>query len=140
MEDLDVNALNSRFVRIGGETAVRQLTTLFYDGISLLPEAAQIRAMHLDFDKARAKLELFLIEWLGGVKAYSRKYGPPQLRMRHSRFSITKSDRDAWMTCMRRALEQVVTDASFREELESAFGHVADALVNVRWSPIHLTS
>ena len=36
------------------------------------------------------------------------------------------------MNCMRRALNQVVADASLRKELESTFGQVAEALVNVR--------
>ena len=59
----------SRLARIGGEAAVRRLTILFYEAMMMLPEAAQIRAMHSDFDKARANLELFLIEWLGGPKS-----------------------------------------------------------------------
>ena len=122
-------AAASRLTRIGGESAARCLAQLFYEAMVTLPEAARIRAMHRDFDSARAKLELFLIEWLGGPKAYRQVHGPPQLRMQHSRFSITKSDRDTWMNCMRQALSQVVTNANVREELENAFGQVADALV-----------
>lgn len=117
-------------LRIGGKEAVRRLASLFYEAIETLPDAARVRAMHPDLGAARAKLELFLIEWWGGPKDYSHKHGHPRLRMRNSRFSITRVDRDMWMTCMRRALDQVVTDANLREELESAFVHVADALIN----------
>lgn len=76
--------------RIGGAEAVRRLTGLFYDTLEALPEAAQLRALHLDLSDARAKLELFLLEWMGGEKTYTREHGPPRLRMRHSRFPITR--------------------------------------------------
>ncbi len=125
-----VDPPNPHFDRIGGAEAVRRLTGLFYDTMEALPEAARLRSLHLDLSDARVKLELFLTEWMGGEQVYSRAYGHPRLRMRHSRFPITPADRDMWMTCMRRALEQVVVDVSFRVELESAFAHVADALIN----------
>ncbi len=86
--------------------------------------------MHPDLGAAQAKLILFLTEWLGGPKVYSPTHGHPRLRMRHARFAIGSPERDAWMTCMRRALEQVVPDPSLRQSLELSFAKTAAAIMN----------
>lgn len=122
----------SRLARIGGEEAVRRLTGVFFEMIEALPEATRIRDMHQDLVAARAKMELFLIEWWGGSKEYSRVHGHPRLRLRHSRFSISTAERDAWMTCMRLGLRRIVTDTNLRQEIDQDFTRVANALVNRR--------
>lgn len=109
---------------------MRRLARLFYEAMDTLPAAAGIRAMHPDLGAAEAKLTLFLIEWLGGARNYSREHGEPRLRRRHAPFPIGREERDAWLSCMRHALEQVVTDPSLRESLELAFARTADAVVN----------
>ena len=75
-------------------------------------------------------LKLFLGEWMGGPKAFSMQHGPARLRQRHIKFPIDASARDAWMLCMRGALEEVVPDAGFRDELTQAFFKTADFLRN----------
>lgn len=121
---------NPHFTKIGGTEGARRLAHRFHAAIEELPEAATIGAMHPDISAAREKLTLFLIEWLGGPKDYSREHGPPRPRMRHARFPITWAERDAWMACMRRALAEVVPDAALRDELTFAFARTADALIN----------
>jgi hemoglobin len=96
-----------------------------------LPEAAAIRAMHgVDLDEIKSVLRLFLVEWLGGPKDFTARRGPPRLRARHLRFPIGTAERDAWMQCMRGALEEVVSDVELRGELEGAFLRTANAIVN----------
>lgn len=56
--------------------------------------------------------------------------GHPRLRQRHLRFSIGLAERDAWMTCMRRALDEVVADPALRASLELAFFRLADFMRN----------
>ncbi len=110
---------------------MRRLVDAFYRRMEELPEAAGIRAMHGDdLTEIKAVLELYFVEWLGGAKDYSARRGPPRLRARHLHFSIGVAERDAWMTCMRGALGEVVTDAELRHELEGAFLRIASAVVN----------
>lgn len=125
------DAPNPHFARIGGETEVRRLVDAFYRRMETLPEAASIRAMHgPDLEEIKATLLLHLVEWLGGPKEYSARRGPPRLRARHLRFPIGPAERDAWMLCMRGALEEVVADVELRAELERAFLRTANAVVN----------
>jgi hemoglobin len=126
-----IEAQNPHFARIGGLPAVRRLVDAFYQRMDSLPEAATIRAMHgEDLTEIKAVLELFLVEWLGGPKEFSPRRGPPRLRARHLPFRIGIAERDAWMTCMRGALEETVADAELREQLEGAFLRTANAIVN----------
>jgi hemoglobin len=125
------DAPNPHFGRIGGEPAVRRLVDAFYRRMDTLPEAAAIRAMHGDdLDEIKAVLRAYLVEWLGGPKEYSPWRGPPRLRRRHAQFDIGGVERDAWMLCMRGALEEVVADADLRREIEAALFRTANAIVN----------
>jgi hemoglobin len=122
---------NPHFNRIGGEEVVRALVETFYREMESRPEARAIRAMHED-DLGRTKvvLTMHLVEWLGGPRRYSAERGHPRLRARHARFPIGPLERDAWLTCMDAALEQVVADAGLRAELRAAFRRTANAIVN----------
>lgn len=125
-------AAKSRYVRIGGEPTIRRLVARFYEVMETLPAAAKVRAMHEDIASARNKMELFLIQWLGGPQTYTEKFGYPSLRMRHSRFSISAAERDAWVKCMSIALSELEVDSELRHGLERDLGMVATALVNTR--------
>jgi hemoglobin len=122
---------NPHFARIGGEAAVTRLVDAFYRRMDTLPEAATIRAMHgADLAEIKSVLRLYFVEWLGGPKEYSSHRGPPRLRARHLAFPIGPAERDAWMLCMRGALEEVVPDAELRDQLERALLRTANAVVN----------
>lgn len=130
------NPQNPHYQMIGGAEAIDRLVEAFYRYMDTLPEAAGIRAMHEpDLGHTKAILKLYLGEWLGGPKAYSEKKGHPRLRMRHAAFPIGEQERDAWLLCMRRALEDVVTDEKFREQLLASFFKTADWLRNVQGNP-----
>lgn len=122
---------NPHFETIGGEAPIAQLVERFYFHMDALPEAAGIRAMH-EPNLAHTKdvLVKFLIEWLGGPKVYSAERGHPRLRQKHISFPIGAAERDAWMLCMKRAMEDVVTDAGLRQQLEQAFFKTADFIRN----------
>ena len=119
------------FYRIGGQPTVDRLIDTFYDRMETLPEAAAIRALHpQDLSGTRAILKKYLAEWLGGPQAYSQERGHPRLRARHLPFSIGDAERDAWMFCMRGALEEVVTDAPAREWILQKLIPLADWMRN----------
>ena len=104
------------FEQIGGQLTVDRIIDLFYDRMDSLPEAGIIRVMHpQDLGATRAVLKRYLAEWLGGPQAYSQERGHPRLRARHLPFSIGDEERDAWMLCMRGAVEEVIKDVAIRE-------------------------
>jgi len=117
---------------MGGAVAVRELVDRFYDLMRELPEARDILAMHPpDLIGSRDKLFEFLSGWLGGPQLYIEKRGHPRLRMRHMSFAVDDAARDAWMLCMRRALDECVDDAMLKETLRSAFQRMADHTRNI---------
>ena len=122
---------NPHFASIGGESVIGQLVDKFYFYMDTLPEAHDIRAMHEpDLSQTRQVLAKFLTEWLGGPKVYSAEHGHPRLRQKHMHLPIGEAERDAWMFCMRRAMEDVVSDVKLRQQLEQAFFKTADFLRN----------
>ncbi|TVR56859.1 MAG: globin [Gemmatimonadales bacterium] len=116
---------------MGGDPAVRQLVDRFYDLMDTAPEAAGIRALHAKSLKvSREKLHLFLSGWLGGPQLYMERYGPPMLRARHLPFPIGAKERDEWLWCMNRALDEQEMPAVVREFLTVRFREVADHMRN----------
>lgn len=119
------------YERLGGAPAVERLVDAFYRQMDTRAEARGIRAMHeADLASTKAVLRLYLCEWLGGPKDYSAQRGHPRLRMRHAAFSIGADERDAWLGCMRAALDEIGADASLRDELMQAFFKTADWMRN----------
>lgn len=121
----------SAFEIIGGQAAVDRIVDTFYQRMDTLPEAATIRALHpADLSSIRAILKRYLAEWLGGPPLYSRERGHPRLRMRHLPFSIGVPERDAWMLCMRGAVEEVIESKPVQDALLKELFKTADWMRN----------
>lgn len=116
------------------EELVRRLARSFYAHMAALEP--QLAALHrLDADGKIAEItqerfSLFLIEWLGGQALYSPQFGHPRLRMRHAHVPIDEKMRDAWVRCMKRAMDEVGVSGDVRRFLDSRFLEVADFLRN----------
>ena len=116
---------------LGGEKGLRSLVDRFYDVMESSPEAARIRAFHArSLKQSREKLFLFLSGWSGGPQLYVQRFGHPRLRMRHLPFPIGAAERDQWLWCMNRALEDSGLDSGVVEYLKSRFAEVADFMRN----------
>jgi len=119
------------FEMIGGEQVVRALVDRFYDLMDTEQEAAGLRALHpADLTESRNKLFWFLVGWSGGPPMYIERFGHPRLRARHLPFPIGESERDQWLWCMNRALEETITDGLARVQLSRNFGQLADFMRN----------
>jgi len=117
--------------RIGGHPAIVALVERFYTHMDTRPEAAAIRALHDDdLTSDKHKLAAFLSGWMGGPQLYWQEYGHPRLRMRHMHLPIDQAAADAWMGCMRAALDDVVEDPALRTELVDRFTRVAQHMRN----------
>jgi hemoglobin len=122
---------NPHFARIGGKEAIRKLVDRFYHYMDTLPEAQTIRAMHpADLAPTREVLFKYLVGWLGGPPLYVAERGHPRLRKRHLAFPIGEAERDAWMSCMTHAIDDVVSDAELKTELIQAFFRTATFMSN----------
>lgn len=119
------------YERIGGEAVIRQLVDRFYDVMDMEPLAAGIRALHpADLSGSRDKLFWFLVGWMGGPPLYIQRFGHPRLRARHLPFPIAERERDEWLWCMFKALDEIVPDVQLREQLAHSLTQTADFMRN----------
>jgi hemoglobin len=126
-----INSAPTLYELIGGERALRKLVERFYDLIDSAPEAVQIRALHpKSLKQSREKFFMFLSGWSGGPALYMEKYGHPRLRMRHVPFSIGELERDQWLWCMNKALDEMQLDAPVLGHLKARLADAADFLRN----------
>jgi len=126
-----MTATDTHYQRIGGAEKVRALVMRFYQIMDELPETHGLRKMHApQLQNAEDKLFKYLSGWLGGPQLFVEEYGHPMLRARHLPFTIGDAERDQWLLCMNRALDEVVTDVALRKELSAAFVKVADHMRN----------
>ena len=122
---------SSLYEMIGGEIGLRSLVNRFYDLMETSPEAETIRAFHAkSLKQSREKLFLFLSGWSGGPQLYVERFGHPRLRMRHMPFPIGKIERDEWLWCMNKALDESQLNPRLVEYLKARFAETADFMRN----------
>lgn len=117
--------------QILGEAGIRELTNAFYDIMDTLPEAAELRAMHTrDLGPMKVKLAEYLTGWMGGPPLYADKYGTVCMTTPHEPYHIGPQERDQWLMCMDKALEQVNASEELVEMLKVPMFRIADAVRN----------
>ena len=122
---------SSLYEMLGGERGVRSLVNRFYDLMDSSPEAQNIRSLHAkSLNQSREKLFMFLSGWSGGPQLYIQRFGHPRLRMRHMHFSIGAVERDEWLWCMTKALDETQLDPGVVEYLKNHFTQATDFLRN----------
>jgi hemoglobin len=119
------------YEQMGGDAGIRRLVDRFYDLMDASPEAANVRRLHAASLKAsREKLYLYLSMWTGGPQTYVERNGHPRLRMRHLPFAIGERERDEWLWCMDRALDEQPMPDELREDIRVKFHGLADHMRN----------
>jgi hemoglobin len=119
----------SLYEAVGGEPTFRRLVHRFYAEVAADP---QLRAVYpsRDLGPAEEHLRLFLIQYWGGPSTYNELRGHPRLRMRHVRFHIGESERDAWLRHMRTALDELELPDEYDAQLWEYLTMAAHSLVN----------
>jgi hemoglobin len=118
--------------RVGGEAFFERLGEEFYRGVAgddvlsaMYPEAP-------DFEAARRRITLFLIQYWGGPTTYTEERGHPRLRRRHFPFAIGPAERDRWLCHMRAAVGRVTAGMedgpAIAEELMNYFEPTANQM------------
>jgi len=102
--------------RAAGEIpGITALVECFYGWMDRLPQAREIRRMYPDdLTLSKDKLARFLCGWLGGPKRYQEVYGSIRIPAAHARFDIGVDERDAWLECMRHAIDEQAYAEGFK--------------------------
>lgn len=114
---------------VGGAETFRRIVGRFYEEVAddevlrpLYPEA--------DLGPAEVRLRMFLEQYWGGPHTYSDQRGHPRLRMRHAPFQIGPIERDAWLRCMRVAVDEAKLPEPQRAQLWGYLEMAANSLMN----------
>jgi hemoglobin len=70
------------------------------------------------------------MQYWGGPHTYSAQRGHPRLRMRHSPFQIGPNERDAWLRCMRVAVDEAKLEPAYEAVLWDYLQMAANSMVN----------
>ncbi|MBM7772437.1 hemoglobin [Actinokineospora baliensis] len=114
---------------VGGEDTFRRVVGRFYEEVARDP---LLRPMYPEEDlgPAEERLRLFLMQYWGGPHTYSDRRGHPRLRMRHQPFTIGPAERDAWLRCMRVAVDTAGLAEAHRARLWQYLEMAANSLLN----------
>ena len=114
---------------VGGAETFHALTARFYAEVGrdeilrrLYPEE--------DLGPAERRMRMFLEQYWGGPRTYSDQRGHPRLRMRHFPFTIGPIERDAWLRCMRIAVDEAGLAPAHRDQLWTYLEYAAASMVN----------
>jgi len=114
---------------VGGEAFFSDLVSQFYAHVATDPI---LRPMYPESDLkgAAIRLQTFLEQYWGGPTTYSDNRGHPRLRMRHSGFHIDLAARDAWLNCMKKAMDGMEMQDIHRIQLWEYVEMAAHSMVN----------
>lgn len=117
--------------QILGEDGIQELVNVFYDAMDTLPEVADLRTMHgADLAPMKVKLAQYLTGWMGGPPRYADAHGTVCMTEPHEAYHIGPEERDQWLLCMNRALEQTGASEELVEMLRIPLFRIADAVRN----------
>jgi hemoglobin len=124
-----VGTRESFYEAVGGEQTFRRIIGRFYAEVA---RDALIRPLYpeADLGPAEERLRLFLMQYWGGPQTYSQRRGHPRLRIRHAPFQIGPAERDAWLRCMRVAVDDAGLDEERRTELWAYLEMAANSMIN----------
>lgn len=113
---------------IGGEETIDKLVEAFYARVSRDPDLSPLFPDGLETIKYKQRL--FLTQFTGGPALYSGQYGPPRMRQRHLSFRITPRRAQAWLRCMKEAMDEIGLAGSARQLFYDRLTLVAEMMVN----------
>lgn len=117
------------YAEVGGAPVFDKIVSRFYEQVR---EDEVLRPLYPeeDFDGAEVRLRMFLEQYWGGPRTYSELRGHPRLRMRHAPFHVGPIQRDAWLRCMRIAVDEAGLDEQHRAQLWRYLTYAAASMVN----------
>jgi hemoglobin len=120
---------DSFYDAVGGEETFHRMIGRFYAEVAQ-DEVLRPIYPEQDLGPAEERLRLFLMQYWGGPHTYSDRRGHPRLRMRHAPFKIGPIERDAWLRCMRIAVDEANLDEEHRQQLWAYLEMAANSMMN----------
>ncbi len=106
---------NNSYQMAGELAGITKLVNAFYINMDTLTDAKKIRDMHSnDLSESKLKLSYFLSGWLGGPKLYTEHYGGINIPLAHKHISIGTKESEAWLSCMKKAVDDQPYEPSFK--------------------------
>ena len=117
------------YAEVGGAPLFDKIVARFYQQVR---DDEVLRPLYPEEDlgPAEVRLRMFLEQYWGGPRTYSDQRGHPRLRMRHAPFKVGPIERDAWLRCMRVAVDEAGLDEPHREQLWNYLEYAAASMVN----------
>ncbi len=117
------------YAEVGGAETFDKIVSRFYEQVA---EDPVLRPLYPEDDLGPAsdRLRMFLEQYWGGPRTYSDQRGHPRLRMRHAPFRIGPIEREAWLRCMRVAVDEAGLDDEHRSMLWQYLEMAAASMVN----------
>ena len=117
------------YAEVGGAPVFEKIVARFYQQVA---EDEVLRPIYPEDDlgPAEVRLRMFLEQYWGGPRTYSDQRGHPRLRMRHAPFRVGPIERDAWLRCMKIAVDEAELDDAHRAQLWQYLQYAAASMVN----------
>ena len=125
----DVSSPQTFYDAVGGHETFVGIVHRFYEQVAA-DEVLRPLYPEEDLGPAEQRLRMFLEQYWGGPRTYSDRRGHPRLRMRHFPFRIGPGERDAWLRCMRIAVDEADLDPAHRDQLWEYLEYAAASMVN----------
>ena len=121
-------AIRTPYEIIGGSDTLARLVDNFYDLVAKHPDLAPL--FPEDFTEVKERQYQFLTQFLGGPTLYTDQHGHPMLRARHMRFPIGVVQAEAWLACMKEAMDQTGLHQELRHQIFDRLRLTAHHMVN----------
>jgi hemoglobin len=126
---VDVSSPQTFYDAVGGHETFVQIVHRFYEQVADDPVLRPLYPEE-DLGGAEERLRMFLEQYWGGPQTYSAQRGHPRLRMRHAPFAIGPLERDAWLRCMRVAVDEARLDPERHRQIWEYMEMAAMSMMN----------
>lgn len=124
-----MSAPQNFYAEVGGAPVFHRIVHRFYEEVAR-DEVLRPLYPEEDLGPAEERLRLFLEQYWGGPRTYSDQRGHPRLRMRHVPFKIGPIERDAWLRCMRIAVDEENLSPEHHDQLWNYLQYAAVSMQN----------
>lgn len=111
-----------------GEDTIKELVNRFY--VLVLNDNKINHLFKNDIEIIKEKQFRFLCQFLGGPQYYIEKYGHPRMKIRHAPHEITEKGKNAWLKCMKEAIDSLNLGENLSKALYNCFPKIAQHMVN----------
>lgn len=115
------------YEEIGAEK-LSDLIDIFYSKVAEHPDLYPI--FPADLTETARKQKQFQTQFLGGPNLFSEEHGHPMMKARHMPFPITPKRAEAWLACMKEAMEEIELDEKFKDIYFKRLSLTARHMVN----------